>query len=426
MDRFEYYQNRLYCEQVAIEDIVRQVGTPVYIYSAETFRQHYTLLNDAFNKLDPLICYSVKSCGNINICRLLARMGSGFDIVSGGELFRVQQAGGDTTKVVYAGAGKTDKEIREAIEAEIAYFNIESEAELENLIHIAKDMHRTVKAALRVNPDVDPKTHRYTTTGKKETKFGVDIERAVQVFDTYAKNGSVDLDAIHLHIGSPVNSVDPYVQALEKTLALIDTLTKNGYPIHTLDLGGGFGADYTTGQAPLSADYAQAIVPLLKGKGLRIILEPGRSIAANSGILVTQVLYLKKGGEKNFVIVDAAMNDLIRPALYESFHFVWPVNIQPGYEVQTRREDMPNPNLRKVDVVGPVCESGDFLAKNRNLPPVERNDLLAVFSAGAYGFSMSSQYNTRPRAAEILVQGDSFQMIRRRETYEDLVAAEKQ
>ncbi|MBN2210817.1 MAG: diaminopimelate decarboxylase [Sedimentisphaerales bacterium] len=424
MDFFNYKNNRLFCEDVALTDIARQCGTPTYVYSAATFTHHAKRLQDAFAEINPLICYSVKGCGNIHILRLLAESGCGFDIVSGGELFRVQKAGGDTSKIVYAGVGKTDEEIRQAIDAGIGWFNIESGAELENLIAIAAEMKATPRCALRVNPDVDPKTHRYTTTGKKETKFGVDIERAANVFAQYARNPHVRLTGIHLHLGSPINSADPYVQGINKAMVLIDRLRTDGFTVDTLDLGGGFGADYTTGQAPDFADFAGAIIPLLKGRNLQIILEPGRSISGNSGILLTRVLYTKKGGEKNFVIIDAGMNDLIRPAFYAAFHFIWPVAPVNGFVVNHRNETPNLPGLQKVDIVGPICETGDFLARDRMLPPLARGDLLAVFTAGAYAFAMSSQYNARPRTPEILVTGDSFRTIRRRETYNDLIAPE--
>jgi len=337
----------------------------------------------------------------------------------------VLAAGGRAEQVVYAGVGKTDAEIRQALAAGIGYFNIESEAELENLIALAGQEKKQVRAALRVNPDVDPKTHRHTSTGKKETKFGVDCERARGVFEQYGRNGQVRLEGIHIHIGSPVNTVAPYVEAIQKTLSLIAELRAAGHEIRVIDIGGGFGADYTTGQAPAPEEYAGAIVPLLRGTGLQVILEPGRSISANAGILVTRVLYNKKGGEKNFVIVDAAMSDLIRPALYEAFHFIWPAQPQKGYELENRSDTVDLSGLKKVDVVGGICESSDFLAKDRMLPPLKRGDLLAVFTAGAYGFAMSSQYNARPRAAEVMVEGGRFRVIRRRESYEDLIALER-
>jgi len=424
MDHFQYRNNELYAEDVPVASIAQSAGTPVYIYSAATFRRHLKNLQDAFAPLNPLICYSVKGCGNIHVLRLLSQMGSGFDVVSGGELYRVLQAGGRAYEVVYAGVGKTDPELIQALEAGIACFNIESEDELENLISLAAQKTKTVHAALRVNPDVDPKTHRHTATGKKETKFGVDLERAAAVFEKYGKNNHVRLVGVHLHIGSPVNTLEPYVQALAKTLELIRHLRQKGFALETIDIGGGFGADYTRGQAPDAYAYARAIVPLLRDCGLRVILEPGRSISGNAGILVSRVLYLKRGGEKNFVIVDAAMNDLIRPALYDAFHFIWPVRVSPAFVPSGRANPLELPGTQKVDVVGPICESGDFLAHDRFLPPLQREDLLAIFTAGAYGFAMSSQYNARPRAAEVLVDGAAFRVIRRRETYEDLIAAE--
>jgi len=355
----------------------------------------------------------------------LAEAGSGFDIVSGGELHRVLQARGDVSKIIYAGVGKTDTEIIEALNADIGYFNIESEAELKNLIRLAKEKNKQPKAALRINPDVDPKTHKFTTTGKKETKFGIDIERAQKVFADYGRNRTVRLCAIHIHLGSAGHTVEPYVEAIEKTLILIEQLRGDGFTIEAVNIGGGYGADYITATAPAAADYAAAIVPLLKDKNLKLILEPGASIAANAAILVTRVLYLKAGGEKKFVIVDAAMNDLIRPPLYDAFHFIWPVKVVEEFVPQRRDRDLQIDGTEVVDVVGPICESADFFAKDRALPPVKRGDLVSVFTAGAYGFSMSSNYNARGRAAEVLVDGAEFALIRRRETYEDLIALEK-
>jgi len=276
-----------------------------------------------------------------------------------------------------------------------------------------------------VNPDVDPKTHRYTSTGKKESKFGVDLERARRVFETYGRQDSVRLCGIHLHIGSPVNTVEPYVQAITKTLDLIASLRADGFQIDTLDIGGGFGAHYESSEAPGPAEYATAIVPLVREKGLQIIMEPGRSIAANAGILLTKTLYLKKSGERDFLIVDAGMNDLLRPALYEAYHFVWPVRPASGFVPERRGDTASMTGLMPMDVVGPVCETGDFLAKDRLLPPMQRGDLVAVFSSGAYGMAMASHYNSRPNPPEVLVEGDKFRVIRRRETDEDLLAAER-
>ncbi len=424
MDYFTYKNGTLFAENVAVGDIAAKVGTPVYIYSRATFTDHLRKMQNAFAELDATICYSVKACGNINILKIMAKLGSGFDIVSGGELHRVQQAANDMKKVVYAGVGKTDDEIIAALKAGIGCFNIESEAELQNIIRLAGQCNIRTKAALRVNPDVDPKTHRYITTGKKETKFGVDIERAQKVFADFSNNGFVDLCAIHIHLGSGGKTTDPYTEAVEKILPLIDALRAKGHKIEMLDLGGGYGADYESGTVPSAADYAKGLVPLLKNKNLKIIFEPGKAIIANAGILLTKVLYTKQGGEKQFVIVDAGMNDLIRPPLYEAFHFIWPAKVKKQFEINKRQFAVPLAGLQAVDVVGPICETADFFAKDRALPPIKRNDLLSIFTAGAYGFSMASNYNARPRAAEVLVESDKWRVIRRRETYKDLTEPE--
>jgi len=429
MDHFQYRDGQLHCENVSLDELAQRVGTPAYIYSRKTFEEHYDRIATAFAPLDPIICYSIKSCGNLHICKLLAKRGAGMDVVSGGELFRAKQAGANMTKIVYAGVGKTDREIREAIEADIGWFNIESEAEFENIASIARALGRPTNGALRVNPDVDPKTHKKTTTGTKESKFGVDIDRARRFFESYGHDPNCRLDAIHLHIGSPVYTVEPYVKAITKALDLIAELREQGYEINALDIGGGFGADYQTGQSPVAADYAAMIVPLLKpfvDAGGKVILEPGRTIAANAGILLTRVQYIKKGGSKKFVIVDTGMHHMIRPTLYESWMFIWPTNVAPAHVPQQRVPDMPNEGLETCDVVGPICESGDYLAKARALPPVARGDLLAVFGAGAYGMVMASHYNAMPLPPEVLVDDDKATVIRRRETYDDLIAAEQE
>jgi len=425
MDYFEYRKGRLFCERVAVADIAEAVGTPAYIYSAATLLHHYNRFVEAFAELEPTICFSIKSLSNTRILELLAGAGSGFDVVSGGELARAQAAGGDMSKVVFAGVGKTDREIGEAIEAGIGLFCVESEAEFENISRLAGAAGRNVRALLRINPDVyDPKTHAYTTTGRKETKFGVDVDRAERFFKVYGRDKNVLLTGIHIHLGSPIYSAGPYVRAISKTLELVDRLRSLGFQITTVDIGGGFAADYEQGDSPLATDYAKDIVPLLKGRSLDVIFEPGRQIACNAGILLTRVLYLKTGGEKNFVIVDAAMTDLIRPVLYGAEHFIYPAGLPAGAAAPPRRMDYTPPDGVKVDIVGGVCETSDRLAADRVLPPVGRGDLLAVFSAGAYGFVMSSQYNSRPRAAEVLVDGDDWRIIRRRENYGDLIAAE--
>ena len=424
MDCFTYRDGELYCEDVRVADIAAEAGTPVYIYSKVTLLDHYGKIMEAFGAVSPTICFSIKSLSNLHVLRELAAAGSGFDVVSGGELARAMEIGADPAKIVYAGVGKTDKELNEAIAAEIGLFNVESEEEFENLSRLASAAGKTVRAALRVNPDVDPKTHRYTTTGKKETKFGVDIERAERFFATYGADASVKLDAIHLHIGSPIYTADPYVDAITKTLAMMDRLAEQGFTVRTLDIGGGFAADYISGKSPAAPDYAAAIVPLLEGRGLEVILEPGRSIAGNAGVFIAEVQYIKKGGDRNFVIIDGAMTDLLRPALYESEHFVYPANLK-GSPEPTRDPAFEAAGGVKVDIVGGVCESSDFLAKDRVLPAMVRGDLLAVFTAGAYGFVMSSQYNSRPRSAEVLVDGDAWRVVRRRETYDDLLVAER-
>ena len=428
MDAFTYRDGQLFCENLSVDDLAKQFGTPTYVYSRSTFEDHYDRLRKAFGDLDPIICYSIKSCGNVHICKLLADRGAGMDVVSGGELYRARKAGAAMSKVVYAGVGKTDTEIAAALDAGIGYFNIESEAEFENIAALARRTKARANGALRVNPDVaDPRTHAKTTTGKKETKFGVDIERAKRFFEKYGRDEHLRLNAIHLHIGSPIYSAEPYVLAMTWALALIEDLRAAGHTISAIDIGGGFAADYESGASPAWTDYAADIVPLLKPfkqAGGTIILEPGRTIAANAGLLLTRVQYIKLGGRKKFVIVDSGMHHLVRPTMYDSFHFIWPTRVAPQHEPKQRKAAMDIAGLEPCDVVGPICESGDFLAKDRPLPPVARGDLLGVFTAGAYGMVMASNYNAMPRPAEVLVSGEDATLIRRRETYDDLVAAE--
>ena len=425
MDYFEYQNGELYCENVPVASIAAEVGTPLYIYSAATLKHHYLAICDAFAKIDPLVCFAIKSLANVNILKMLVAQGAGFDIVSGGELARVQAAGADMSKVVFSGVAKTDAEINEAIAADIKLFNVESEAEFENISRLAGAAGRKVRAALRINPDVyDPKTHDKTATGRKETKFGVDIDRAEAFFDKYGRDENVTLDGIDLHIGSPIYSPEPYVRAITKALELIDTLRTKGFEINLLDLGGGYAADYEVGISPLAADYAAEIVPLLINRDLEIVIEPGRSIACNAGVFLTEVQYVKQAGSKRFLIVDGAMTDLIRPAMYDAEHFVYPARLPDGSDAPQRKLSCAAVGGQLVDIVGGECESSDFLAKGRMLPTMNRGDLLAVFSAGAYGFVMSSQYNARPRCAEVLVEGDSFRVIRRREMYDDLMTGE--
>jgi diaminopimelate decarboxylase len=429
MDFFQYREGKLWAEESEVGSIADEVGTPAYLYSGATLEHHLRRIQDAYRELETIVCFSVKACGNTHILRFLAGNGSGFDIVSGGELYRALQAGADPARVVYAGVGKTDEEILAALKAGIGYFNVESEQELQNLIRLAQQ-HPTgskarPRAALRVNPDIEYGSHAFLATGKKETKFGVDIERAVTVFDRYGENASVDLCAVHVHLGTGGKTIDPYIEAVKTTVALIDKLRERGHTISALDLGGGYGADYETDTAPSASEYAGGIVPLLKNKDLALILEPGKSICANAGILLTRVLYTKQGGSKKFVIVDAGMNDLIRPSLYDAFHFIWPVGPGASFVPPRRSKDLQMEGSEVVDVVGPICEGTDFLARGRAMPPIERGALLAVFTTGAYGSTMSSNYNGRCRAPEVLVQGNQFRVIRRRETYEDLIALER-
>jgi diaminopimelate decarboxylase len=427
MDEFTYRNGILHCEQVEATAIARAVGTPCFVYSASTLRGHYDRLASAFAELDPLICYSIKSCSNLSICRLLAERGAGMDLVSGGELHRARLAGVDPARCVYAGVGKTDAEIAAAIEAGVGWFNIESEQEFEAIRAIARERGRTCRAALRINPDVDPKTHRYTTTGKKQTKFGVDIERARAFFAAYGDDPHCRVTGLHLHLGSPIYTTEPYERSIRITLDLIDELARRGHTVEMVNLGGGFGADYESDQSPPASAYARVIVPLLADRvraGLSIAFEPGRSISANAGILLLRVMFTKTSGDKTFVICDGGMNVLIRPSHYDAFHFIWPCAVPDALVPPRRAESLDLPGLRTVDVVGPICETGDFLAIDRALPPVERGDLLAVFSTGAYGMVMASHYNSLPLPAEVLVDGDEVRTVRRRETYDDLTALE--
>jgi diaminopimelate decarboxylase len=442
MDHFAYENGRLCCEGVDLEGLAREHGTPTYVYSTATLVAHYDRIAAAFVELDPLICYSIKSCSNLEICRTLALRGAGMDAVSGGEVERAWLCGCPMDKVVYAGVGKSDREIRAALSGAcalvddeaargrgpIGWFNIESEQEFETVASIARELGVKVHAALRVNPDVDPKTHRYTTTGTKETKFGVDLERAEAFFERYGADEYLVLDAVHIHLGSPIYTTEPYVRGIEKVLALIDGLEAKGHTINAIDLGGGFGADYESDRSPNAVEYAEAIVPLLRERarrGTRIILEPGRAISANAGVLLTRVEYVKQGPEKQFVICDAGMHTLIRPALYEAFHFMWPAVVKTEQTPTRRAQTLDLPGLTTCDVVGPICETGDFLARERDLPPMKRGDILAVFTAGAYGMAMASNYNSHTQPAEVLVADNTARVVRRRQTVEGMLRLER-
>jgi diaminopimelate decarboxylase len=411
MDYFEYRQGELWAEGVRVRELAESFGTPLYIYSQKTIQRHYAAFDRALGQLNHLTCFSVKANSNVNLLRLLGGLGAGTDIVSGGELHRALAAGIDPMKIVFSGVGKQAHEIRQALSADILMFNVESVQELESIGNIAAQMNKTARISIRINPDVDPKTHPYISTGLKENKFGLDMLEATGAYLMAKKNPSLEPVGMDCHIGSQLTQIGPFVEALEKLLDYADRLAASGVDIRYLDLGGGLGITYDEEAPPLPADLGQAIGDTLASRNLTVILEPGRAIAGNAGILATRVLYLKSNGAKNFVIVDAAMNDLVRPALYGAFHRIAEVAPQGRASKQ-------------VDVVGPVCESADFLAQDRLLPGVQPGEYLAVFSAGAYGFSMSSQYNSRPRAAEVLVDGDRTTLVRRRETYEDLIALE--
>jgi len=424
MEPFQYRDRQLYCEDVPVAELAARFGTPLYVYSQSAILETLESLRSAFADVDPLVCYSVKANSNLGILKVMAEHGSGFDVVSGGELHRVKLAGGDPERTVFAGVGKTDDEIVAGLEAGVLMFNVESEGELEAITRVAAAMNRVAPIALRVNPDVDPRTHRYTSTGKKESKFGMDIARSLRVAEAALAMSSVRMIGMHMHIGSQITTTEPYAGAVAKGVEVIGQLRRMGHPIEWYNMGGGFGISYKKSEARSIAEFAAAILPGVKAAGCRLAIEPGRVIAGNAGILVSRVLYTKQSGDKRFLIQDAAMNDLIRPVLYESFHRIWPVVAAPGLPAPPDDFEAAIPGTEPWDVVGPVCESGDFLAKDRSLPQLDRGDLIAIFSAGAYGMVMASNYNTRPRAAEVLVALRQSRLVRRRETYEDLVSQE--
>ncbi|SFH80985.1 diaminopimelate decarboxylase [Planctomicrobium piriforme] len=422
MNQFEYRDGELYCENVRIADLVKQHGTPLWVYSQSKLLQEYQAIRDAFAAVKPVICYSVKANSNLSLLKLLNEAGSSFDVVSGGELFRVKEAGADTTRVVFAGVGKTNAEIEQALLNNILMFNVESEAELESIARVAAKLKRVAPLALRLNPDIDAKTHAKTTTGKKGNKFGMDIEKHNALAAKVLADPNLELRGIHMHLGSPINTTDPYEQAAKKALDVVTELRRQGHQTNWINLGGGFGLNYRGTEAPPASAYADVIIPYIQKAECRLALEPGRSIVGNAAVLISQVIYTKREGGKLFIIQDAAMNDLVRPAMYDSFHSIWPVApsvpVPKDFEAEV-------PGCEPADVVGPICESGDYLAKQRWLPAVKTGDLMCTYSAGAYGTAMSSNYNSRPRGAEILVNGSTSRIIRRRETYEDLIAAEK-
>ncbi|MCP9472779.1 MAG: diaminopimelate decarboxylase [Nitrospira sp.] len=413
MNFFEYREDELYCEDVPVSRIAKEVGTPCYIYSHATLIRHFRAYDGAFRNIPHLIAFAMKANSNLAILRLMAKEGSGADIVSGGELFRALKAGIPPSKIVFAGVGKSPDEIREALKADILMFNVESPAEIRAINDVAASMGKPARIALRINPDVDPKTHPYISTGMKKSKFGIAADRALEEYRAAASLSHIDVCGVHAHIGSQLTDVTPFVDSLKKVVALLETLKNQGIDIRYLNIGGGLGITYAEEKPPLPHELADAVSPLVKDLGVTLVMEPGRVIVGNAGVLVTTVLYEKTGETKHFAIVDAAMNDLIRPSLYGAYHEIRPVNRQAGLRTK-----------QLMDVVGPVCESGDFLAKDRMLASVKPGELLAVMSAGAYGFVMASNYNSRPRAPEVLVKGADFHVIRARETYDDLIKGE--
>ena len=412
MNYFQYRDHALFCEEIPVEQIAREVGTPFYLYSHRTLRHHFRVFDSAFEEIPHIVCFSAKSNPNTSILRLFAREGGGIDIVSGGELYRALKAGVDPGKVVYSGVGKRDDEIDYALKTGILMFNVESVQELESINRRAEMMGVRAGVGLRVNPDVDPQTHPHISTGLKENKFGIDIEAAITAYRNADALKHLDIKGVSCHIGSQVTKVSPFIDALKRLKELIRQLRSEGISVRYLDLGGGLGITYDRETPPQPSEYARAIIDASRDLDCTFIFEPGRVIVGNAGILVTRVLYTKENEGKRFLIVDAGMNDLVRPSLYGSYHQILPV-------IQRNREET------VADVVGPICESGDFLAKERRIPALDRGETLAVMSAGAYGFAMSSNYNSRPRVPEILVRGDRWYVIRQRESYEDLIHGEK-
>jgi len=411
MHDFNYKNNQLYCEELKVQDLASRFGTPLHIYSYKTLIDHYIKLRKAFWSVEPLICYSVKANSNLAILKALVDKGAGLDIVSGGELFRALEAGCPANKIVYASVGKTETEIATAITKGILFFNVESLPELRNIDRIGRSLGKITRVAIRINPDVEAKTHKFISTGKITNKFGIDFNNAYKILLLRSKFKNVKICGLHIHIGSQITESAPFVSAVKKVTDFINKLESKNIKLEYLNIGGGLGIIYDNEVPQTAQVYAAEITPFLKKTGLKIIMEPGRFIVGNAGILVTKVLYIKNTPKKKFIIVDGGMNDLIRPALYGAYH-----NILPLRKISKKE---------KADVVGPICESGDFLAKDRLIANVKEGDYLAVMSAGAYGFSMSSNYNSRLRAAEVLVDKDRVAVIRKRETYADLIRNEQ-
>lgn len=411
MHFFHYKGSELYAEDVPVALLAEKYGTPLYVYSYSTLKRHFMAYDDAFRNFPHIICYALKANTNGAILRLFAKHGGGADIVSGGELFRALKAGISPRNIVYAGVGKTEEEIRYALKSGILMFNVESEDELREIDRIAGKMRTKAPVALRINPDIDPQTHPYISTGMKEHKFGIPIEKAVENYRLASALKNIQVIGVQKHIGSQITKISPFVDSMKRILLLLDTLQNHNFSIRYLDIGGGLGIPYLDEKPPAPADLARKLLPLLRARKITLIMEPGRSIVGNAGIMVTKTLYLKKGEGKDFVIVDAGMNDLMRPSLYGAYHHILPVQ-------KNRRSHI------AADIVGPICETGDFLAKGRRIQKVNRGELLAVMSAGAYGMSMSSNYNSRPSLAEVMVKGKTHTLIRKRGTYTDLIRDE--
>ncbi|MFI7077757.1 diaminopimelate decarboxylase [Micromonospora sp. NPDC049903] len=428
MDEFTYRDGTLHCEGVPLTSVAERFGTPTYVYSASTLIDHYRRFTKAFDAVNPLVCFSAKALSNVHLLRLLGREGAGVDAVSGGELHRAMLAGVDPERTVLAGVGKSEAELREAVVRNIRCINVESEAEVELLSRIARQEGRRPRLAIRVNPDVAPdeRTPARTTTGTRGGKFGVDIDRAAALFAHAAADEALRIEGFHVHLGSPIFDPQVYATALDRLMALVAQLEQAGHRITTLNLGGGFPAEYVDRTAPSWDDFAEAIIPRLTGfarLGGQVIFEPGRTIAANAGVLVSTVRYLKQAGERQLVVLDAGMTHLARAAMYDSYHFMWPVQ-PPADATPVSRDVSGLAGLTSYDVVGPICESSDYLARGRSLPELEPGAHFAIFTAGAYGMTMTSNYNSQQRPAEVLVHGDQVTLIRRRETYDDLVALE--
>jgi diaminopimelate decarboxylase len=411
MNYFKYKKGELYCENVPIKEIVKAVGTPLYIYSYRTFEKHFQVFDSAFRKIPHIICYSCKANANGSLLRTISKLGGGADIVSGGELYKALRAGISHNKIVFSGVGKTEEELKAAIKANILMINIESEGELAMLKKLSKNMKKKVPVSIRVNPEIDPKTHPYITTGLKKNKFGVLWADARRLYQEIAKEEYLVPAGMSSHIGSQILELTPFIEAVRSLKSMILELRGNGISPAMIDIGGGLGITYKEELPPLPEEYAKVIEKELKGTGLTLILEPGRVLVGNSGIFVTKVLYVKKVPQKTFYVVDGAMNDLVRPSLYNAYHEIKPVEEKKDGTI-------------KADVVGPICESGDFLAKDREIAQLFQGDLLAIFGAGAYGYSMSSNYNARRRAPEVLVKDKEFFIVKKRETFGDLVKGE--